>query len=168
MIIHNAKQVNAYIRKQYTIDNEREKMFFIMLDDRHHLIGTDIIGIGSTHQVTISSRHIIKTILQQKIRVSNIILVHNHPRTRVKDKIRTHPSKSDIELSMWYQIPLAVLGVKILDSIILYDNTYKSYQRKVATSSMIASVETYKLVKNYDDPRYIYTKVNIRPWRKQK
>lgn len=69
----------------------REHLLFIGLDNRNNIRNITLLGIGSTCNVIIDTKEIIRTALFSAS--DKIILVHNHPSNNLE------PSKDDLHLT---------------------------------------------------------------------
>ncbi|NNM58437.1 MAG: DNA repair protein RadC [Legionellales bacterium] len=96
-------------------DFENEVFGVLMLDSQHRVITFEVLFQGTVDQSVVYPREIIKKIL--KYNATAVIIVHNHP-----SGIPT-PSESDVLLTKRLYHILCAIDVKLLDHLIVGDNT---------------------------------------------
>lgn len=101
---------------------DKEVFAGIFLDTKNQIIETKIFSEGNINSTVIFPRNILKQALACDCK--NIIFAHNHP-TGI-----TKPSKEDIQMTQKLINIFHPLGIKILDHIIVGDNTYLSMANK--------------------------------------
>lgn len=101
-------------------DAMREHLLFLSLDQQNNLRSINLLGIGTSSEVQISSKDIVRTALMSGN--NNVILVHNHP----SDSLR--PSNQDIHISNVTNKFLEIFGIKMLDHIIVTSDNYMSME----------------------------------------
>lgn len=97
---------------------EVEKVFLLCLDSQLRLIKECILTTGTINCSLISPREVFLTALEAK--AVHILLLHNHPSGDPS------PSRQDIEISKKVMEAGEVIGIKLLDHIIIGDQTYVS------------------------------------------
>ena len=97
----------------------REHLLFIGLDNRNNVRNITLLGIGTSCNVVIDTKEIIRTALYSAS--DKVILVHNHP-TGV-----LHPSKPDEELTKKIVGAGKILDIRLLDHLIISEDTYFSF-----------------------------------------
>lgn len=97
---------------------EQEKMLCMMLDTRNHLIGEEVLTVGTVNSSLVSPRELFLKALQ--FHAVYIILVHNHPSGDAS------PSKEDILITRRIHQAGALIGISLLDHIIVGDQCYCS------------------------------------------
>lgn len=112
MDVFNLKEV------QEIKDAVQEHLLFIGLDRANNVRSITLLGLGTSGEICIDSKYIIRTAL---ISASDkVILVHNHPANRLK------PSNSDKYLSNVTNKVLDVFNIEFLDHIIVTEKGYIS------------------------------------------
>lgn len=99
----------------------REHLLFIGLDNRNNIRNITLLGIGSTCNVIIDTKEIIRTALFSAS--DKVILVHNHPSNNLE------PSKDDLHLTNVTKEMLKVFNIKLQDHIIVTDKEYVSMEK---------------------------------------
>ena len=96
----------------------REHLLFIGLNNQNEVINTTLLGIGTTNNIIIDTKEIIRNALFTAS--DKVILVHNHPSNSLK------PSKDDIYMSNITNQILKVFSIEMLDHVIVTKNDYLS------------------------------------------
>lgn len=96
----------------------QEKILLIMLDSKSQIIKDIIISAGTVNSSILPLREICVTAL--KYEAVGIIIMHNHPSGDPT------PSKEDIVITKKLQEAINLIGIKLMDHIIIGDNTYIS------------------------------------------
>lgn len=100
---------------------DKEILVAITLDSKNYVTSISIISIGTINTLHTTPVEVFKTaIITNSI---NILLVHNHPSGDPT------PSKTDIEETLRFIESGELLGIKLLDHIILGDNTFFSFKK---------------------------------------
>lgn len=97
---------------------EQEQMHVMFLDTKCKLIKDKRISSGTINQSLISPREVFVEAL--KCNCVNIVLVHNHPSGDPS------PSQDDIKSTERVNKAGKIIGIRLLDHIIIGDNTYFS------------------------------------------
>lgn len=97
---------------------EQEQMYVMFLDTKCKLIKDKRISSGTINQSLISPREVFVEAL--KCNCVNIVLVHNHPSGDPS------PSQDDIKSTERVNKAGKIIGIRLLDHIIIGDNTYFS------------------------------------------
>ncbi len=97
-----------------------ECVLLVMLDNKGHMLGEQIISKGTVNASLISPREIF--ILALKFDASSIILIHNHPSG---DPI---PSKADRQITRQVYECSKLMNIPLIDHIIIGDHTYSSFK----------------------------------------
>lgn len=95
-----------------------ESSFIILLNSANKAIGYAKISQGGVCQAVVDTKIVAKYAVDTL--ASGIILIHNHPSGNKR------PSNEDRRMSENLKSILNILGVKLLDSIILSDDSYLS------------------------------------------
>jgi DNA repair protein RadC len=126
-------QKAAGIFREVLKDADREHIIVATVDNRNTLIGVNVVHVGSLNTALISTRDVIKLAVLQN--AGGLILGHNHPSG---DPV---PSKEDHRGYERVKEACRIMDIKLLDSIILGDETYFSMHDNVVRR--YASINTY-------------------------
>lgn len=100
-------------------DLKHEELWVALTNRAGKVIEKVKISQGGTGETTADMRHILKPAVHKLC--SGIILCHNHPSGNIQ------PSREDDLLTSNLEKAAKLMNVKLLDHIILYDETYYSY-----------------------------------------
>lgn len=99
-------------------DAVQENLLFIGLDRRNNIRNISLLGIGTSSQINIDSKYIVRTAL---ITASDrVILVHNHPSNELE------PSNNDKHITNVTSKLLKAFNIELTDHIIVAENNYIS------------------------------------------
>lgn len=101
---------------------EQELMICMMLDNQNHLLGEQLLSMGTVNATLITPREIFLQAL--KYHAVSLILVHNHPGGDPT------PSRSDMDITDRICQSGEILGIHILDHIIIGDQSYVSFREQ--------------------------------------
>lgn len=101
---------------------EKEVFKVAYLNNKHQLIETETVAIGTVDTATVSIREIAKLALQYN--ACAVVLGHNHPAG-----IPT-PSNSDKNFTEKVIIALELFDVRVLDHLVVADDTYHSMRQE--------------------------------------
>lgn len=99
----------------------REHLLFIGLDNRNNIRNITLLGIGTSCNVVIDSKEIIRTALYSAS--NKVILVHNHPSNNLE------PSKDDLHLTDVTNEMLKVFNIQLQDHIIVTEKDFISMNK---------------------------------------
>lgn len=99
----------------------REHLLFIGLDNRNNVRNITLLGIGTSCNVVIDTKEIIRTALYSAS--NKVILVHNHPSNNIE------PSLDDIHLTSVTSEMLKVFNIKLQDHIIVTEKGHISMNK---------------------------------------
>lgn len=99
----------------------REHLLFIGLDNRNNVRNITLLGIGSSCNIVIDTKEIIRTALYSAS--NKVILVHNHPSNNLE------PSKDDLHITSITNEMLKVFNIKLLDHIIVTEKDHISIDK---------------------------------------
>jgi DNA repair protein RadC len=102
-------------------DAIREHLLFIGLDRKNNIRNIRLLGIGSSGEVTIDSKYIVRTALMTAS--DKVILVHNHPSNNLM------PSNSDKHITNVTSKMLEAFHIEFLDHIIVTEKEFISMQK---------------------------------------
>lgn len=111
-IVYNLKEVQAIK------DAVQEHLLFIGLGKNNNLRNITFIGIGSTTNVLIDNKSILRTALINAC--ESVILVHNHPSNSLK------PSIPDKKMTNCIYKFLKVFNIELIDHVIVTEENYTS------------------------------------------
>ena len=112
----------------------REHLLFIGLDNRNNIRNITLLGIGTSCNVVIDSKEIIRTALYSAS--NKVILVHNHPSNNLE------PSKDDFHLTDVTNEMLKVFNIQLQDHIIVTEKDFISMNK----IQKIGKENTYLLI----------------------
>jgi len=118
--IGSSKDVNDYIRSVYPVSIDiREAMIVLYLNNSNRTLGYSIASIGGITGTLVDVRLILRDALLTQS--TSLIMIHNHPSGTLK------PSHSDISLTNKIKKAAELIDVKLLDHLILTEDTYFSF-----------------------------------------
>lgn len=98
----------------------QEHLIFIGLDTKNNIRNINLIGIGSSREIHIDLKEIVRLALLNAS--DKVILAHNHP-----SNVLT-PSKADIEMTNTVGTYLKTFNVNLMDHLIVGNEEYLSMQ----------------------------------------
>lgn len=99
-----------------------EYAYILLLNSKGRMIKSILVGKGSSDNCSLSIRGIMKEVILNN--AAGFCLIHNHPSGMVD------PSSDDIALSKKLMDAAEMMNVRMIDSIIIGDNTYCSLSEK--------------------------------------
>lgn len=99
----------------------REHLLFVGLDSCNNIRDISLLGIGSSKNVIIDTKEIIRMALLTAS--DKVILVHNHPSNSLK------PSKDDLHITYITDEILKPFNIELLDHIIITEDNYMSMKK---------------------------------------
>lgn len=113
----------------------REHLLFIGLDRKNNIRNISLLGIGSTCNVVIDTKEIIRTALFSAS--DKVVLVHNHPSNNLE------PSEDDFHLTNVTNEMLKVFNIKLQDHIIVTEKEHVSMDKiqKISKEKNIKPIE---------------------------
>jgi len=103
---------NSFIHSLFTKqDNDKEKLYVIMLNIKNKVIGYSLISMGSLTSSIVHPREVLKPAILAS--AASIIIIHNHPSGDPE------PSSDDMEITNRISRACSILGINLLDHIIL-------------------------------------------------
>ena len=100
-------------------DLRHEELWIALINQAGKVIEKEKISQGGIEKTVADMRHILKPAIHSLC--SGIILCHNHPSGNIQ------PSRDDDVLTSNLEKAAKLMNIKLLDHIILYDQTYYSY-----------------------------------------
>jgi len=118
--ISSSKNGAEYARQFFEYDlTIYESFFMMMLNNSNNTIGYVKISQGGITGTLVDVRIVAKYAIDSL--AVGVILVHNHPSGNLK------PSKADIELTKKVNQALSYFDIKVLDHLILTEDSYYSF-----------------------------------------
>jgi DNA repair protein RadC len=103
---------NTFIHKLFTDqDNDKEKLYVIILNIKNRVIGYSLISMGSLTASIVHPREVLKAAILAS--AASIIIIHNHPSGD------PDPSPDDIAITNRIAKASNIMGINFLDHIIL-------------------------------------------------
>ncbi|NOQ55792.1 MAG: DNA repair protein RadC [Nanohaloarchaea archaeon] len=119
--IKSAKDVFNYAHERLK-DLDREHFVILHLDTKNKITKDETISIGILNASLIHPREVFKSAIKES--ANSIILVHNHPSGDCA------PSDEDLSITKKLIKAGELLNIKVLDHVIIGDNSYWSYIEK--------------------------------------
>jgi DNA repair protein RadC len=104
--------------KRYLVDLNHEEFWILLIGQNCKLIGRELMSKGGLTTTVADPKVIFGVALRQS--ATNIMLAHNHPSGNLK------PSQQDIDLTKKIVAAGLMLDIKVLDHLIIADNSYYS------------------------------------------
>lgn len=98
---------------------KREVFAVIFLDNRHRVISFDKLFYGTIDGASVYPREVVRAAINHN--AAAVILAHNHPSGVAE------PSQADQRITDRLREALALIDVRVLDHIIVADNTHVSF-----------------------------------------
>ncbi|AXY68683.2 DNA repair protein RadC [Thermosynechococcus sichuanensis E542] len=95
-----------------------ERFAVLLLDVRHHLLGSHVITVGTATETLAHPREIFREAVRRN--ASRLIIAHNHPSGNLS------PSQADLDLTKQVLQAGQVMGIPVLDHLILGNGDYQS------------------------------------------
>ena len=105
-------------------DSWREQAYLLTLDKGFNVTGAMLLSVGSLDSTVIDNKLVLKTAIDTL--ASGVILAHNHPSGNVM------PSAADIKVTEDLKRILDIFSIKLVDHIILADDTFYSFNEDQA------------------------------------
>lgn len=118
-LFDSPKKCAAYFRK-HAFD-EVEAIHVMYLDTKLHVIGEEVLAVGTVDAVLVRPREVLAKALRNN--AVQIILVHNHPTGNPK------PSNEDTLVAKRIEKAGNLIGIQMLDFIIVSSGDYTSFRQ---------------------------------------
>lgn len=99
---------------------KRERVLLLLLDTKEHLIGEELLSIGTVNTSLLSPREVFLAALRAE--AVHIMLLHNHPSGDPA------PSGQDIRITDEIKEIGGIIDIPLIDHIIIGDNKYMSFR----------------------------------------
>jgi len=96
----------------------REHLYMLCLDKKYYMESLKVIGTGTDKNAAFEMKDILKEVLFREAKYA--VIAHNHPNNSLE------PSKHDLYTTERVKSALNQVDVKLLDHIIITDDSYKS------------------------------------------
>ncbi|NRY59528.1 JAB domain-containing protein [Clostridium beijerinckii] len=108
--------------KKFLGDVDREQLIVCCLDTKNQPTAINIVSVGSLNSSIVHPREVFKPAILSNS--ASIILFHNNPSGD------SAPSKEDISITERIKESGNILGIKLIDHIIIGDDSYCSLKEK--------------------------------------
>jgi DNA repair protein RadC len=108
-LVNSAEEAAREMADMATLD--REQFRVLLLNTRHLLLASEVVGVGGLDQVAVHPREVFKPAIRRS--AAAVILGHNHPSGDPE------PSRADVLLTERLVEAGRVLGVAVLDHVIV-------------------------------------------------
>ena len=114
---------NAYeMIKEQLEGLDREQFIIVCLNTKNEPTNISVVSVGSLNKAIVHPREVFKTAILSN--AASIMAFHNHPSGE------TTPSQQDIQLTNRLYEAGELLGIKLLDHLIIGDNSFTSLKEK--------------------------------------
>lgn len=118
---NSIEDINNYFIKLLGRYKDKERFYVAFLDKNNQIINIKKMSEGTVNAAPVFPREIVKEIINSNSK--SILICHNHPSGS------TTPSDEDIKLSNNLKNIVEPLGIDLLDSIIVGEESYKSLRQ---------------------------------------
>ncbi len=101
---------------------DREQFIIACLNTKNEPTNISVVSVGSLNKAIVHPREVFKTAILSN--AASIMAFHNHPSGE------TTPSQQDIQLTNRLYEAGELLGIKLLDHLIIGDNSFTSLKEK--------------------------------------
>ena len=108
--------------KRFLQEEDREKLIVCCIDTKNQPTAINVVAIGTLNNSLVHPREVFKPAILSNS--ASIILFHNHPSGD------TTPSNEDKLITERIKESGEILGIKLLDHIIIGNNSYKSLKEE--------------------------------------
>lgn len=103
-------------------NQEREVFYAVFLDNRHRILRSEALFLGTINSATVHIREIIKAALS--CNAAALIIAHNHPSGVAE------PSSADLQITKRISEALAFVDVRLLDHFVVAENRIESFAER--------------------------------------
>lgn len=100
---------------------DREHFWRLDLDSRDHLLGCELVSVGSLDMSIVHPREVFKGALLNN--AARVMVAHNHPSQVAK------PSHADRTLTQQLTLAGWILQVELVDHLVVTDDAFFSFKR---------------------------------------
>lgn len=124
-VLYNMRRISepkdiVDLGKKFLDELDREELIVACLNAKNEVNSVNIVSIGSLNNSIVHPREVFKTAILSN--AASIVMIHNHPSGYVT------PSKEDKEITLRIKESGIILGIKLLDHIIIGNDTYYSFK----------------------------------------
>ena len=126
-ILYDIRRIQApkdavEIGKRFLEESDREQLLVCCLDAKNQPTAINVVSVGNLNNSLVHPREVFKSAILSNS--ASIILFHNHPSGDPT------PSKEDTNITERIKESGNILGIKLIDHIIIGDNSYYSLKEK--------------------------------------
>ena len=103
-------------------DLDREQFMIACLNTKNEPTNISVVAVGTLNKAIVHPREVFKTAILSN--AASVMVFHNHPSGE------TTPSQQDIQLTSRLYEAGELLGIKLLDHLIIGDNSFTSLKEK--------------------------------------
>ena len=124
-VLYNIRRISepkdiVDLGKKFLDELDREELIVACLNAKNEVNSVNVVSIGSLNNSIVHPREVFKTAILSN--AASIVMIHNHPSGDVT------PSKEDKEITLRIKESGIILGIKLLDHIIIGNDTYYSFK----------------------------------------
>ncbi|NMF07950.1 JAB domain-containing protein [Clostridium beijerinckii] len=126
-ILYDIRKIQApkdavELGKRFIEESDREQLLVCCLDTKNQPTTINVVSVGNLNNSLVHPREVFKPAILSNS--ASIILFHNHPSGDPT------PSKEDTNITERLKECGNILGIKLIDHIIIGDNSYYSLKEK--------------------------------------
>lgn len=126
-ILYDIRRIQApkdavELGKRFLEESDREQLLVCCLDTKNQPTAINVVSVGNLNTSVVHPREVFKPAILSNS--ASIILFHNHPSGDPT------PSKEDTNITERLTECGNILGIKLIDHIIIGDNSYYSLKEK--------------------------------------
>ena len=124
-VLYNIRRISepkdiVDLGKKFLDELDREELIVACLNTKNEVNSINVVSIGSLNNSVVHPREVFKAAILSN--AASIVMIHNHPSGDVT------PSKEDKEITLRIKESGIILGIKLLDHIIIGNDTYYSFK----------------------------------------
>lgn len=124
-VLYNIRRISepkdiVDLGKKFLDELDREELIVACLNAKNEVNSVNVVSIGSLNNSVVHPREVFKAAILSN--AASIVMIHNHPSGNVT------PSKEDKEITLRIKESGIILGIKLLDHIIIGNDTYYSFK----------------------------------------
>ena len=117
--ITSPNDIANFIRNKILKTNAKEHFILLCLDGSHHVIGYNVVSIGTANAAMVHPREVFQpAVLTGAV---SIVVAHNHPSGSLT------PSKEDRSVTEKLKEAGKLLDIKVLDHLIITEESHLSF-----------------------------------------
>ena len=122
--VHTAEEVaeifRSILRSENEVDQQKEHFWTVGLNTKNRILYLELVSLGCLTESIVHPREVFRSAILKG--VANLIFCHNHPSGE------PGPSEGDITVTGILKKGGDLLGIKVLDHIIIGENTLYSFK----------------------------------------